>query len=203
MEPVEIAALIGAGAGILGTGTNVTAQSTNNRYLYRIGLHNQQLQQNAAGFLQGKVYEKYFSPAAQMRQYSEAGLNPNLIYGQVSGNSSFSGPAQNQVEYNPTDYSSISSAAQALAKTPLIANELKSIDLSNKRAEIENDILSEKKTQEGFDTFIKMMEYNTLSEMFGWTALMTKHTAVIFLLNGQNLSVQKFKVLLMKKGRMF
>lgn len=34
--------------------------------------------------MQEEMYEKYQSPAALMRQYKEAGLNPNLIYGSAS-----------------------------------------------------------------------------------------------------------------------
>lgn len=48
------------------------------------------------------VYNKYQSPSALMRQYKEAGLNPNLIYQQAS--SGAGNLSAGQVSTNPNDY---------------------------------------------------------------------------------------------------
>lgn len=59
-----------------------------------------------------QLQNEYDSPAAQMQRYKEAGLNPNLIYGQMSSGTA---PAAGQVSTNPEDYMSGSDRyAQAL-----------------------------------------------------------------------------------------
>lgn len=61
--------------------------------------------------LQNQQYEKYASPAAQMRQYKEAGLNPNLVYGQqIQGT-----PGAAEAEYSDTPYADSSKVAAGIS----------------------------------------------------------------------------------------
>lgn len=79
-----VGALIGAvgslGAGIAGNAMNANQASINHKrqYKYANMLMKDQYRLNEQN------YVKYQSPEALMRQYKEAGLNPNLIYGQAS-----------------------------------------------------------------------------------------------------------------------
>lgn len=89
----ETAALIsaagaGASAGIMQAGQH---PSKARRYAKELALYNQDLSE--------KMYNKYASPYAQMRQYNQAGLNPNLIYGSASPGSPQAGEVQPSVPY--------------------------------------------------------------------------------------------------------
>lgn len=93
---------IGAAAAGVGNFIAGMAQhpSKARRYAKELAAYNTQLA--------NEQYEQYASPAAQMRQYKEAGLNPNLIYGQQIANT----PQAGQVDY---DESHLPSAGKALA----------------------------------------------------------------------------------------
>lgn len=73
------------------------------RYAKELALYNTELQ--------NQQYEKYASPAAQMRQYKEAGLNPNLIYGQqIQGT-----PEAASAEYTDTPYADSSKVVAGIS----------------------------------------------------------------------------------------
>lgn len=80
------AATITAGAQVATSGINAMAQSNINRKTreWNEKIMAQQRQQSLADFTMQNAYN---SPQAQMQRLKDAGLNPNLIYGQVNNTS--------------------------------------------------------------------------------------------------------------------
>lgn len=70
-----------AAASVVNTAANVTAQSNINR---KTREWNEKMygRQRADALADWQMQNEYNSPAAQMKRYRDAGLNPNLIYGQ-------------------------------------------------------------------------------------------------------------------------
>lgn len=64
----------------IGEGINNLGDWLSNKWDDYTGLNLAKYQQQ----MQEELYEKYQSPSALMRQYQEAGLNPNLVYGSAS-----------------------------------------------------------------------------------------------------------------------
>ncbi len=62
---------------------------------------------------QWNLENQYNSPAAQMQRYAEAGLNPNLIYGQQ--NLSAGSPELKPATYDPGEYQPVDHSAQRQA----------------------------------------------------------------------------------------
>lgn len=86
LTEAALAALISGGAALAGTGINAAATSIRNRkqlgYQKELAAYT-----NEMNLENWKLQNEYNSPKAQMQRYKEAGLNPNLIYGQgTSGN---------------------------------------------------------------------------------------------------------------------
>ena len=81
LTEAALAALITGGAGLLGTGINAGATAIRNRkqlgYQKELAAYT-----NEMNLENWKLQNAYNSPKAQMERYREAGLNPNLIYGQ-------------------------------------------------------------------------------------------------------------------------
>lgn len=79
--PAIAAAAIPALAGLQGNVLNLVAGEYNNR---RTREHQEKMyaRQRADNLADWNMMNQYNSPEAQMRRYKEAGLNPNLIYGQ-------------------------------------------------------------------------------------------------------------------------
>lgn len=80
--PAAVAAAGQAVAGFAGQ-----HPSKSRRYAKEMAVFNTQLSED--------MYNKYESPIAQMRQYKEAGLNPNLVYSQHTG-----GPTAGTAEFD-------------------------------------------------------------------------------------------------------
>lgn len=90
---------IGAGAQSSANKTNLAIAKMNNEYNARM-----QSQQNAYNLDMWNKQNDYNSPAAQLQRYKDAGLNPNLIYG--NGASSAGNAAAIQTE-SPKDAESV------------------------------------------------------------------------------------------------
>lgn len=80
-------ALISGGAGLLGGALNAWSQANQNKKSEQFSREMFALQ-NQTNLQNWRMQNEYNSPQAQMKRFQEAGLNPNLMYGQ--GNS---GPA--------------------------------------------------------------------------------------------------------------
>lgn len=95
------------GAAAAGTASAIAGMAQHpskaRRYAKELAAYNTQLA--------NEQYEKYASPAAQMRQYKEAGLNPNLIYGQQIANT----PQAGQVEYDESHLPNTGKAVAGIA----------------------------------------------------------------------------------------
>lgn len=92
MDPLVTGTIIQEGSGLLSSLMNnawAQAQQAGQRehvyqmtdYLYSLDLE-QWNRQNAHNLEMWNLQNQYNSPAAQMQRYKDAGLNPNLIYGQ-------------------------------------------------------------------------------------------------------------------------
>ena len=82
MDFSPLTSAIGGGFGIIGNALN---------FAYQTSLAHQQ---NAYNLNMWKLQNEYNSPANQMRRYEEAGLNPALMYGQVTPGNASSAPQQ-------------------------------------------------------------------------------------------------------------
>lgn len=91
MDPLVTSALIYGGAAALGAGANSFGQARLNKKnrQWSEKMYNKQYNDNLAFWA---MQNQYNSPQAQMQRFQEAGLNPNLIYGQ--GNSGNAGAVQ-------------------------------------------------------------------------------------------------------------
>lgn len=83
MDPATQRALIQAGASVIGTGLSAGAQGSINQ---RTMLWNERMYgiQRQHALEDWNRQNAYNSPAQQMQRFKEAGLNPHLIYGQMS-----------------------------------------------------------------------------------------------------------------------
>lgn len=83
MIPLIAGAIIGAGANLLGQGINAASTSAANRAAqkFQMDMYNRQRSDALSDW---ERQNQYNSPLMQMQRYKEAGLNPNLIYGQMS-----------------------------------------------------------------------------------------------------------------------
>jgi hypothetical protein len=81
--PIPVAAAIAAGATLLGTGANVYASGKMNKKT-REWNDKQYTRTRADSLNDYAMQNEYNSPTAQMSRFRDAGLNPNLIYGQTN-----------------------------------------------------------------------------------------------------------------------
>lgn len=86
--------------------------------------------------MEEELYNKYRSPAALMRQYAAAGLNPNLIYGSasagISGAPSFNAP---HVERNLSGQEKVNTALSALSQVLGIKQAIYQTDVAREAAQ--------------------------------------------------------------------
>nr|CAI9749869.1 pilot protein for DNA ejection [Microvirus sp.] len=111
------ASLGATGLGSFGGMLNDVLQSQYNQAMQKdMASYNAQMQQNLndRAFQQNlqmwNLKNAYDSPAAQMQRYKEAGLNPNLIYGQ--SNTSGSTPELSPATYNAGEYKPVDTKMQ-------------------------------------------------------------------------------------------
>ena len=138
--------LIAGGAGLLGSVINAGSQlGTNSSQLsYSREMYDKQ---RADALADWKMQNEYNSPSAQMTRFKEAGLNPNLIYGQMSNSPVVrSSTAQS---YNPTAPQIDLSSAANMAINQYYDTKLKSAQIDNLK---EQNILLQQ------DSLIKMYE---------------------------------------------
>lgn len=96
--PFPVAAAVAAGASLLGTGGQIYASGKMNKKTRQWNEKMYQ-QQRQDALTDWEMQNQYNSPAAQMQRYREAGLNPNLIYGQSNEAGGIRG--QNVQGWNP------------------------------------------------------------------------------------------------------
>lgn len=97
--------IIGAAGSLLGSGFNAISQSNTNRQNWKLAQYqaeqNRILQGNANSFNERMISQQneYNSPSAQMARMKEAGLNPNLMYGQGTVGNQTSAPSMKPIPY--------------------------------------------------------------------------------------------------------
>lgn len=113
----ELGAAIQGGTQLLGSLFSNASRARQNRKsrVWANAMYDKQYNDSIAFW---NMQNEYNTPEAQMQRFKEAGLNPNLIYGQ--GNSGNAGapsmPTPQRPSFTPGDYSGVSSAgAGALA----------------------------------------------------------------------------------------
>lgn len=112
-----LAAAIGAGSNLLQTGANALFTGAQNRKARRwaSAMYNKQYEDNIAFW---NMQNSYNTPQAQMQRFQDAGLNPNLIYGQ--GNAGNAGvpstPDIQRPQFSTPDTSGIGVAGSELMK---------------------------------------------------------------------------------------
>jgi hypothetical protein len=111
IAPAVGAALIAGGASVLGTGASAAATGKMNKKTRKWAEKEREINRQYA--LQDyATMNEYNSPRAQMQRFKEAGLNPNLIYGQ--SNEGATVRSTDQGKWNPeAPQFDIGSAAQA------------------------------------------------------------------------------------------
>lgn len=105
---------IGAAAAAAASGASALAMSAKKRGSTRMMQVSKELANynNELSLKNWRLQNEYDSPVAQMERFKEAGLNPNLIYGQMSSGQA---PSAGQVSTDPNDYTAGSDRyAQAL-----------------------------------------------------------------------------------------
>lgn len=137
------AALVAAGAGLLGNAINDVRASANTDEAYRRQMNLMRLQQQYAV----ENYERqvsYNDPKAQMQRLKDAGLNPNLVYNggsvgvqapQISAPSAPSAPVAPSTPSNyGTVFSDAVAAAAAMAQAKKAGSETIAQDIENRYA---------------------------------------------------------------------
>lgn len=125
--------LIGAGAGALSTGGNIISTLLANKANRSLAEYSYDQQKQMI-----REQNEYNSPKSQMERYLEAGLNPNLIYGDGS---SMSGNQQGIAKYEaPTMLAPRLSPSEDLARFAQIAinQAMSKADLDLKHQQFEN-----------------------------------------------------------------
>lgn len=109
--PFPVAAAITAGATLAGTGATAYSQGKLNRKtrLWNEKMHNLVRQESLADWA---MQNEYNSPKAQMQRYRDAGLNPNLIYGQSNVSEAVRSTPQPSWNPHAPSYEGIGRAAQ-------------------------------------------------------------------------------------------
>lgn len=124
----------------------------------------------------------YNSPAAQMQRFEQAGLNPNLLYGQINNSGSISSPSiagslTSGAPATPMDYAassprhgmqSFSNAferiGEAMMEIPLYREQVKNAKLNNEEKEIQINrdkiALGEDEYQKTVREFVRGLNYS-------------------------------------------
>lgn len=142
--------IIAGGASLLGGVINAGSQmGTNSSQLsYSREMYDKQ---RADALADWKMQNEYNSPSAQMARFKEAGLNPNLIYGQMS-NSPVVRTSSPQ-SYNPTAPQIDLGRTAGMALDSYYDTQLKTAQIDNVKAQAEG--LRQDNLLKGFDLLKK------------------------------------------------
>lgn len=132
--PFPVAAAIAAGASLIGTGANVASTGRQNKKSRQFTREMYERQQ-ADQLKFWETQNAYNTPEQQMERYRQAGLNPNLIYGQGnSGNASpIPTPDIQKPEFRVPDFGGIAQAGNSIAN--YLDYEIKQAQVDNLRAD--------------------------------------------------------------------
>lgn len=83
----------------------------------------------------------YNSPAQQMARFKEAGLNPNLIYGQGNPGNQSSAPQYPSLNMRPREYGQIAALSGQLMQTKLMQSQVEAIDAKVRKDGAQTELL--------------------------------------------------------------
>ena len=148
-----------------------------------------------------KMWNKYQSPQAIMTAYKQAGINPNLVAGQVSGNgsatlsatSSGGSSAPSGQGYQDTRMAFLQNILQSVkisnemkyqsAQIKLLNEQVESAKIANERALLDNDVFKNEITAPEFDVpnedYSPDRRYSTLSSRNQKTRKATKEERLL------------------------
>lgn len=155
MPPELTGTIIGAGAGAIQTGGNILSTILANKANRSLAEYSYEQQKQMI-----REQNEYNSPKYQMERYQEAGLNPNLIYGDgssMSGNQSTIARYEAPTMQAPSLGNAMSSAAQIAMQYSMMKKDLalKDVELSNKY--VENSLMNQE--------FLKRQRDNNLQSL--------------------------------------
>lgn len=128
MAFLDFLPLIGQGVEALGSLFGVKEQNSTEEKIAK--------QANEFNLKMWKMNNEYNTPLNQMKRFKEAGLNPNLIYGQGSAGNSSSPIGYVRQGNHRVDYGSI---GQALTNTLMNIATLKKMDAETEKTQAERD----------------------------------------------------------------
>src|SRR5699024_10568715 len=107
-----------------------------------------------------KMQNAYNSPKSQMKRYESAGLNPNLIYGNIASGQAGALDAPSVGTYNPEapSFDDISSAGSAVASLPSNYLSLKSRAMDVRNAKKYHDVLVSQQQENLSNSFENTMD---------------------------------------------
>ncbi len=155
MNPVLIAALISGIVSLIGGGLSAYSNKRTREYNKELAEY-----QNQESLAQWARENEYNSPLAQMSRFGQAGLNPQLIYGQQ--NLSASSPLLTSGQSgSPLDFSPFSaSIADSVGQLP---QQLAEVDLMNSQTEYYRSLTEDK----GKDIEFKAIQIDLAKATFG------------------------------------
>ena len=157
-----VGALAGAGLNMIGDWFQFERNKQENREIGELNYQRQkwmQAQDYYNNLEMWKLQNEYNTPAAQMQRYIDAGLNPNLIYGQsnMAGSvspGSFSAPQTKEAEYQSTWMKQ-----NMLMDSLLKFQQMKKTELENENQDLQNQFLR--------DNYENNLEYKKLLTNLG------------------------------------
>lgn len=203
MTAEVLSALIGAIGTAVGAGVSVGGTAIKNKqnlkYSKQFAQYTNQL--NMGNWL---IQQAYNTPENQMQRYQDAGLNPNLMYGQGSSGNASSVPETHASAPQMENYFKDFNLAQMYEslKGQALDNESRKTDVDLKRLEYERDAIDlQQETQDwnARQAFIADKTGVSDEEFSSWT-IGTGDSSGIYRKQLQNTSMYKELEILWKKG---
>lgn len=153
MSEITSAALGSAGVSLLNQGGNIVSTILANRANKDLAQYSYEQQKQMIA-----EQNAYNSPAAQMARYQEAGLNPNLIYGQISsGNQSSIAKYESPTMQSPkVDLNSAITGAQTLMSLKRASQDIRNAQRQELNLMEQNGILEQERISKMLDNVWNM-----------------------------------------------
>lgn len=140
---MPLGAIISAGSALLGGGLNALSQGAQNRRSMNFSreMFAREQQTNLSNW---RLQNEYNSPQAAMKRFQEAGLNPNLIYGQGSGAGNAApipSPDTQSPQFRSPEWGNAVSAAGLAGVNAMYDIQIKQAQIDNLKSQ--NSVLTE------------------------------------------------------------
>lgn len=157
-----LGAIVGAGANMVGDWFQFERNKQENREIGDLNYQRQkwmQAQDYYNNLEMWRLQNEYNTPTAQMQRFMDAGLNPNLIYGQSNMASSVSPGTFSAPQTKEAEYQSTWMKQNMLMDSLLKFQQMKKIDLENENQDLQNKFLR--------DNYSNNLEYKELLTLLG------------------------------------